>query len=123
MPEFLDVDVDAAPVRAAFASLGRRLRDLRAAWAQVGARMEDAAHPLVPVESGALVDSLRAQAENDGVAYGSYLIYAGVQDRGWPAHGIEGHHFTSAAADAADRDAVDLLSPAMQRQIDLVGLG
>lgn len=123
MSGMVEVDVDAAPVRAAFASLRRRLRDLRAGWAQVGARMEQAALPLVPIESGALVDSLRADPGPDGVEYGSDLIYAGVQDRGWPAHGIEGHHFTDAAEDAARTGAVDLLSPAIQQQIDRVGLG
>lgn len=123
MSQMVEVDVDAAPVRAAFASLRRRLRDLRAAWAQVGAEMEDAASPLVPIESGRLVDSLRAEAGPDGVEYGSDLIYAGVQDRGWPAHGIEGHHFTDAAEDAARTGAVDLLAPAIQQQIDRVGLG
>lgn len=119
---FLDVDVDAAPVRAAFASLRRRLRDLRGAWAQVGARMDAAASPLVPVESGRLVDDLKATAGPDGVEFASDLIYAGVQDRGWPAHGIEGHHFMDRAEEAAGSTAADLLAPAMQRQIDALGL-
>lgn len=119
----VDVDVNAAPVRAAFASLRRRLQNLRGAWAQLGARLDDAASPLVPVESGRLVDSLRAQATGQGVAYGSDLVYAGVQDRGWPGHNIEGHHFMRRAEDAAENQAVDLLAPAVQQVIDRVGLG
>lgn len=123
MTELVTADVDAAPVRAAFASLRRRLeRNLRGAWELVGARMEQAAAPLVPVEFGRLVDSLRADVGPDGVEFGSDLIYAGVQDRGWPAHNIEGHHFMARAEDAAGSDAVDLLAPAVQRQIDAVGL-
>ncbi|GAA4075773.1 hypothetical protein ACFFOS_27645 [Nocardioides kongjuensis] len=123
MTQILDVDVDAAPVRAAFASLRLRLRNLSRAWALIGARMESAAQPVVPVESGRLVDSLKATAGPMGVEFASDLVYAGVQDRGWPAHGIEGHHFMSRAEEALRGDAVDLLAPEIQRQIDAVGLG
>lgn len=124
MSQMLDVDVDAAPVRAAFASLRVRLQTrLTRAWALLGGRMESAALPVVPVESGALVDSLRATAGPMGVMFGSGLVYAGVQDRGWPAHGIEGHHFMARAEDAAESQAVDLLAPAIQAQINAVGLG
>lgn len=123
MTELVSLDVDAAPVRAAFASLRRRLeRNLRGAWEQIGARMDQAATPFVPVESGQLVDSLRVDAGPDGVSFESDLIYAGVQDRGWPAHNIEGHHFTDRAEEAGRRDAVDLLAPEIQRQINAVGL-
>lgn len=118
----LHIDVDAAPVRAAFSSLRRRLANLRNAWAQVGSRMESAAVPFVPVESGRLVDSLRVDAVRDGVSLSSDLIYAAVQDRGWPAHNIEGHHFSDRAEEAAESDAVDLLSPEIQTLINRVGL-
>ena len=124
MSQMLHVDADAAPVRAAFASLRVRLQTrLTRAWALVGGRMEAAALPAVPVESGRLVDSLRATPGPMGVELSSSLIYAGVQDRGWPAHGIEGHHFMERAEDAAETQAVDLLAPAIQAQIDAVGLG
>lgn len=119
----VDVEVDVAPLRAAFTRLGRRFKSLRGAWAQVGARMEEAAHPLVPVEAGELVDSLRARPGPMGVEFGSDLIYAGVQDRGWPAHNIEGHHFMAAAEEAGRQGAVDLIAPEIQREIDRVGLG
>lgn len=118
----LAVDVDAARPRAAFASLRRRLRNLRQAWAQVGADMEDAAVPFVPVESGRLVDSLTVTAGPDGVEVGSDLIYAGVQDRGWPAHNIEGFHFMDHAEEAGRDHAADLLAPEIQTLIDRVGL-
>jgi hypothetical protein len=117
------VDVDAAPVRAAFASLRVRLATgLSSAWARLGARAEDAASPYVPIESGRLIDSLHAEASAAGVEFGSSLVYAGVQDRGWPGHNIEGHHFMDRAADAIERDADDVLEPAIQQLINAVGL-
>jgi hypothetical protein len=118
----LRVSVDAARVRAAFASLRRKLVDLRGAWEQAGARVEERTAHLVPVESGALVDSLKAEAEGDGFKYGSDLVYAGVQDRGWPAHNIAGHHFMDAAAAEAGGAAVAELAPEIQNTIDRLGL-
>jgi len=116
------VDVDAGRVRSAFASLRRKLADLREAWSQAGARVERATAPFVPVETGALVDSLKAQAEPDRFAYGSDLIYAPVQDRGWPGHNIAGHHFMDRAEAEAGGAAVAELAPAMQKTIDRLGL-
>lgn len=122
MTQALRVDVDAARVRAAFASLRRKLADLRGAWEQAGARVEDRTAHLVPVESGDLVDSLKAEAQSDGFTYGSDLIYAGVQDRGWPAHNIAGHHFMDAAEREAGPAAVEELAPEIQNTIDRLGL-
>lgn len=122
MTQALRIDVDAARVRAAFASLRRKFADLRAAWSQTGARMEEAASPFVPIESGRLVDNLRSQAGPDGVELISDLPYSAVQDRGWPGHNIAGHHFMDRAADAAGGAAVAELAPAMQSVIDRVGL-
>lgn len=124
MSQLVSVDVDAAPVRAAFASLRVRLETrLTRAWALIGARMESAAAPVVPIETGRLVDDLKATAGPMGVVYASDLVYAGVQDRGWSGHNIEGHHFSDRAEDALRSGAVDVLAPAVQREIDAVGLG
>lgn len=122
MTRVLRVDVDAGRVRSAFASLRRNLANLRDAWQQAGARVDETTTPFVPVETGALVDSLTVEAEGDGFAYGSDLVYAGVQDRGWPGHNIAGHHFMDRAADAAGGAAVEELAPAIQNLIDRVGL-
>lgn len=122
MTDALRIDVHAGRVRSAFASLRRKLANMRAAWEQVGARMDQAATPFVPVETGALVDSLKAQAGPAGVDYGSDLIYAPVQDRGWPGHNIAGHHFMDRAEDAAGGAAIAELAPAMQDTIDRLGL-
>lgn len=120
----LRVDVESGRVRAAFGSLRRRLADISSGWQRVGARMEAAAEPLVPVETGRLVDSLKAQAKPGGVELASDVVYAGVQDRGWPGHGIAGHHFMQAAEDAArGRAVVEELAPEIQNVIDRVGLG
>lgn len=123
MTQALRINVDAGRVRSAFASLRRRLADMRGAWQQVGAELHDAAVPFVPIESGRLVDSLTVDAHPAGVELESTLIYAGVQDRGWPAHNIAGHHFMDKAEDAAPAAAVDELSSEIQRLIDAVGLG
>lgn len=124
MSQLVSVDVDAAPVRAAFASLRVRLATrLTRAWALIGARMDSAALPFVPVEVGRLVDSLKTTAGPMGVEWSSDLVYAGVQDAGWPGHNIEGHHFSDRAEDALRSGAVDVLAPAVQREIDAVGLG
>lgn len=123
MTQALRVDVDAGRVRSAFASLRRRLGDLREAWSQAGARVEQATAPFVPVETGALVDSLKATPEPGGLAYGSSLVYAGVQDRGWPGHNIAGHRFMDRAEAELPGAAVAELAPAMQSVIDRLGLG
>lgn len=122
MTRGIRLGVDAGRVLSAFKSLRRYLAYLPDAWEQVGARTVEAASPFVPVESGALVDSLKADAGPAGVEVGSGLIYAGVQDRGWPGHNIAGHHFTDRAAEALPGAAVAELAPAMQNVIDRVGL-
>lgn len=122
MTQAIRVDVDAGRVLSAFAAFRRAIANLRSAWEQAGARVEDKTAHLVPVESGQLVDSLKSTAEADGFAYGSDLIYAGVQDRGWPAHNIAGHHFMDAAAREVGGAAVAELAPAMQNVIDRLGL-
>lgn len=116
------LDVDVGSVLSAFASLRRKLADLRAAWAQVGARVDQAVSPFVPVKSGALVDDLKATAGPAGVSVDSNLIYAGVQDRGWPGHNIAGHHFMDRAEAELPGAAVAELAPAMQDVIDRLGL-
>lgn len=116
-------DVDTARVRAAFGSLRVRLANLAGAWRQVGGRMLEATVPFVPVETGRLVDSLKASPGPAGVEVGSDLIYAGVQNYGWPGHGIGGHHFIEHAETEAPEAALEELAPAMQAVINRVGLG
>lgn len=123
MTQPLRLEVDAGRVRSAFASLRHKLASgLRGAWERVGAEMDEAATPYVPVKSGALVDNVRAQAGLDSVELTADLIYAGVQDRGWPAHNIAGHHFMDKAADVAPDVADRELSQGIQALIDSVGL-
>ncbi|HET6285181.1 MAG TPA: hypothetical protein VFG15_00345 [Amycolatopsis sp.] len=119
----LAVDVDTSRVRAAFGSLRRRLTNLSGAWQRVGGHMEDAARPHIPVASGALVDSFKAEAGPAGVQLASGLIYASVQDEGWAGHNIEGHHFSERAEEAAD-DSTSLreLDQGVQTLINAVGL-
>lgn len=109
-------------MRYAFAQLRREFANLADAWRQVGARVERATVPFVPVLSGQLVDSLKLDVGPAGLTYGSDLIYAPVQDRGWPGHNIAGHHFMEHAEEELPRAAIAELSPAMQNVIDRVGL-
>lgn len=118
----LRLDVDTSGVVAAFAALRRWFGDLSSSWGQAGAKVEQGISPFVPFESGALVDSLRSEAGPAGVSIGSDLIYAGVQDRGWPGHNIAGHHFMDRAAEQLPGAAVAELAPAMQNLIDRAGL-
>lgn len=114
--------IEAARVRYALGSLRRQLADLSGTWRQIGARVEQATEPFVPVLSGQLVDSLRLQVGPTGISYGSDLIYAPVQDRGWPGHNIAGHHFMDRAEDELPRAAIAELAPAVQNVIDRLGL-
>lgn len=120
------VEVESARVSRAFLDLVRRLRtDLRGAWEQIGARMVANTVPVVPVESAALVNSLKAEANAEGVdvtAGSSSVVYAGVQNFGWPARNITGTRFMDRAEDTAESDAPDELASAIQTLINRVGL-
>lgn len=80
-------------VAAAFAKVRARLRDLSDAWRLIGADVLSTAVRLTPVQSGALVRSLRVEVRPDYLSVQSSLIYAGVQNRGWPARNIEARNF------------------------------
>lgn len=68
------------------------------------------ARSLVPVQSGALRGTIRAEKERDGawrVTAGSFLVpYAGPIHYGWRARGIEPQPFLTDAL-AADTAAVE----------------
>lgn len=122
MVSSIRIRVETARVRYALGSLRRRLENLAEAWKQVGVRVERAARPFVPVLTGQLVDSLKVEVGAAGIRYGSDLIYAAVQDRGWPGHNIAGHHFMDRAAEELPGAAIAELEPYVQNVIDRLGL-
>lgn len=74
-------------VRAAFGQMRRGIDDLSSAWRRIGARLLSTAVPLTPVLTGRLVQSLRAtpgRMETTFSAGGGNVVYAGVQNYGWP---------------------------------------
>ena len=59
-----------------------------------------------PKDTGRLAYSIRGYGEPDASVAGSDLIYAPVQERGWPGHNIEPHRFLGRAADETAPEAV-----------------
>lgn len=119
------VVVDAAPVARSLLALRVLLGDLSSAWRQIGADVVTATVPFVPTKSGALVASLKAAGGRDGVdvsAGGGSVVYAGVQNFGWPARNIEASRFMDRAQSAAETEAPRELESEIQSLIRRVGL-
>lgn len=99
----------------AFRELGLKVRDLSAAWDRIGAAIKRDAVPLTPVLTGALVNTLRqGKTKTQAVVRAGNnrsVVYAGVQNYGWPGHNIEAKHFLNLALernrDTADREVMD----------------
>lgn len=113
----LGAEVDAAPVVAAFGSLRRRLDDFSPSWELIGADAVEAAVPVTPVLTGALVDTLRAAGGRDGVdvsAGGGSVVYARIQNARYG--------FMNTAAEAVANEAPGELESEIRSRIRLVGL-
>lgn len=96
-------------VQRAFRTMGLRVRDLSAAWNRIGAAIRRTAVPLTPVKTGALVASLRQGATKTQAVVrmgGRGVVYAGVQNYGWPQHNIAAKHFLNTAL-LANRDTAE----------------
>lgn len=118
------VEVIDRGVSRALAALRSDLDDLEAGWARVGDLAVAAVSPFVPVESGALVDDLRAEVEPLGirVVAGEGVPYAGVINFGWPARNIDAAAFMEKAGPAIEQEAPDELAQEIQGAIDALGL-
>src|SRR5262245_61710798 len=57
--------------------------------AEAGRLVQSRASSLAPKMTGALSRSIQATTEGNEVVVGSGLVYAGVQESGWPGHNIE----------------------------------
>lgn len=109
---------------AAFARYGRMVVDLEDPLEETVDAGERAAAAVTPVLSGALVRDyvVRATKTEATLTVGDRVDYAGVQNYGWPARGIEGKHFLEAAEEVIDRTAADAVSDELTRAARLAGL-
>lgn len=100
-------------------TLAARLSDLSPAFRALGARMRDVAVPVTPFLTGRLARSLLARDAAQGLTFGSDVVYAGVQNYGWPRRNIIGRHFLTPAEELADREGPqeieDLLTATARR--------
>lgn len=90
-------------LRAALKRFDDRLDDLKEVHADAGELVADAARPLVPVESGALLDSIRTDRRASGasvLAGRSTIPYAPPIHFGWAARNIEPQPFLYDALDS-----------------------
>lgn len=119
------VDVDASGTLRALIALRALIGDLSAAWRQIGGDMLAAITPAVPVESGALVSSLKAAPSSNGVdvtAGGGPVVYAGVQNYGWPARNIAASRFMERGERTAEERAGSEIESEISGMIRRVGL-
>lgn len=114
----------AAEVAAALHRIAGGVADLTPPHRDAGAELTGIAQELAPVETGALVRSIRAQANATGVVVeaGDGLAYAQVQNRGWPAHNIEGTHYLDRAEEQAAQVTEKHIETHLDRVIRAAGL-
>jgi hypothetical protein len=114
----------AAEVAAALRRIAGDVADLEPPNRAAGAVLVGIAEQLAPVETGALVRSIQAQASAAGlvVEAGAGLEYAAVQNKGWPGHNIEGTHYLDRAEEQAERVTVGAAESYLDRVIRAAGL-
>lgn len=94
--------VGARRLRSTMKRAGADMQQMSEAHQKVGAIVISASAPLTPRKSGRLATSLKASRTRASAVVRSNLIYAGVQEFGWPAHGIEEHAFVRRGAKASE---------------------
>jgi HK97 gp10 family phage protein len=94
------------------------LDDLDMAEARAGQYVRQRASSLAPKLTGALSQSIRADTGGVGVAIGSDLVYAGVQEFGSAAKGIRAQPFLRPAAE--DTAWVQFYEDEVQRKLATV---
>ena len=94
--------VGATRLRATMAVAAARMAELDAAEAAAGRLIEQRARGLAPKRTGRLASSVRATPGEGEVSVSSSLVYAGVIEYGWAAHGISAHPFLVPAAHASE---------------------
>lgn len=90
--------VGARRLRATMKRAGVDLGQMSAAHQQVGSIVIAASSPLAPRKSGRLATSLKATRTRASAVVKSNVIYAGVQEYGWPARNIAASAFVRGGA-------------------------
>lgn len=114
----------AAEVAAALDRIAADVADLEPPHRDAGAELAGIARELAPVDSGALVDSIREQATGMGVVVeaGEGLEYAQVQNKGLPEHNIDGTHYLDKAEEQAEQVTAKHIEDHLDRVIRAAGL-
>jgi phage gpG-like protein len=94
--------VGARRLRATMKRAGTDLTQMSDAHQKVGQIVISAAAPRTPRQTGRLAGSLRASRTRASAVVRSSVVYAGVQEFGWPAHGIEERAFVRGGAKASE---------------------
>ncbi len=92
---------------------GRDIQSLTEAHAAAGAAVADAAAQRARRKSGALAASFGPTVADSGVAIGSPLVYAGVQEHGWARRHITPSRALSSALDASNGRVADIYTAAV----------
>lgn len=114
----------AAEVAAALHRFAGDVADLEPPHRDAGRELVGIAERLAPVDTGALVRSIRAQSSATGVVVeaGRGLAYAQVQNQGLPSHNIEGTHYFDRAEDQAARVTTEQIESHLDRAARAAGL-
>lgn len=97
----------AREVRKALTKVGAGTRDMTQVHRRVAARVVPAAQDRTRLLTGGLAGSYRVRASAAKAAIASNLVYAPVQEFGWPARGITPSLALTGAVEAARQDIAD----------------
>lgn len=89
-------------LRSTMKRAGVDMQQMSDAHQRVGSIVISASAPRAPRETGRLAGSLRASRTRASAVVRSSLVYAGVQEWGWPAHGIAEHAFVRGGAKTSE---------------------
>jgi hypothetical protein len=107
-------------LRSTMKRAGADMSQMADAHQQVGQVVISSAAPLAPRASGALAGSMRAGRTRASAVVRSRLIYAGVQEYGWPARNIRETAFLRGGAKASESVWVALYLRAVDRALSKV---
>ena len=102
MPEGAQVVIQGGPeLRRALKALDVDLRDLSALHREIAGVVVKAVEGSAPRDSGRLAGSFRTGATRTTAKARTSLVYAPIQNYGWPGHNIDGTHFAESALAAS----------------------
>lgn len=107
-------------LRSTMKRAGVDLGQMSDAHQKVGQIVITAAAPRAPRQTGRLAGSLRASRTRASAVVRSRLVYAGVQEYGWPAHGIAEHAFVRGGAKTSEPVWVAAYASAVDKALSQV---